>query len=64
MSESTDTLVLTVSEETGRLILTRNGKYLKGLKLRQVEHKILEYLHRQEPEKWEEVPMEPETEEV
>lgn len=64
MSESTDTLVLTVSEETGRLILARNGKYLKGLKLRQVEQKILEYLHREEPEKWDEVPMEPEPVEV
>ncbi len=62
MSENTDTLVLTVSEETGRLILARNGNYLKGLKLRQVERKILEYLHRQEPEKWEEVPAEEEAE--
>jgi hypothetical protein len=54
MSESTDTLVMAVSEETGRLILARNGKYLRGLKLKQVEHKILEYLHNTEPTKWEE----------
>jgi diadenylate cyclase len=60
MSETTDTLVLTISEETGRLILARNGKYLKGLKLRQVEQKILEYLHNEEPKKWDEVPVEPE----
>ncbi|MEJ0057101.1 MAG: hypothetical protein WDN75_16460 [Bacteroidota bacterium] len=60
MSETTDTLVLTISEETGRLILARNGKYLKGLKLRQVEQKIIEYLHNEEPKKWDEVPIEPE----
>jgi diadenylate cyclase len=61
MSESTDTLIMVISEETGRLILARNGKYLKGLKLKQVEQKILEYLHNEEPEKWEEVPQEPES---
>src|SRR6478736_6926823 len=38
MSETTDTLVMAISEETGRLILARNGKFLKGLKLRQIEH--------------------------
>lgn len=60
MSENTDTLVMIISEETGRLILARNGKYLKGLKLKQVEQKILEYLHNEEPKKWDEVPIEPE----
>ncbi len=55
MSESTDTLVVAISEETGRLILARNGKYLRGLKLRQVEQKILQYLHNEEPENWEDV---------
>ncbi len=60
MSESTDTLVLAISEETGRLVLARNGKYLRGLKLKQVEQKILEYLHQEEPAKWDEVPVEPE----
>lgn len=55
MSESTDTLVVVISEETGRLILARNGKYLRGLKLRQVEQKILEYLHNEEPQIWEDV---------
>jgi diadenylate cyclase len=34
MSENTDTLVLAISEETGRLILARNGKYLRALKLK------------------------------
>lgn len=61
MSENSDTLVVAVSEETGRLILARNGQYLRGLKLKQVEQKILEYLHNEEPEKWDEVPTEPET---
>lgn len=55
MSENTDTLVLVVSEETGRLILARNGKYIRGLKLKQVEQKILDYLHNTEPANWEEV---------
>ncbi|HQQ97919.1 MAG TPA: diadenylate cyclase, partial [Cyclobacteriaceae bacterium] len=64
MSETTETLVVVVSEESGRLILARNGKYLRGLKLRQVEVKILEYLHGQEPEQWDQVaeeaePLEP-----
>jgi diadenylate cyclase len=56
MSENTDTLVLAISEETGRLILARNGKYLRALKLKQVEQKILDYLHKTEPENWEEIP--------
>lgn len=55
MSESTDTLVMAISEETGRLILARNGKYLRALKLKQVERRILEYLHNTEPTKWEEI---------
>lgn len=55
MSENTDTLVLAISEESGRLILARNGKYLRSLKLKQVEQKILQYLHNQEPTNWEEV---------
>lgn len=58
MSENTDTLVMAISEETGRLILARNGKYVRGLKLKQVERKILEYLHHEEPANWEEVPAE------
>lgn len=59
MSESTDTLVMAISEETGRLILARNGKFLKTLKMKQVEQKILEYLHGTEPTKWEELAPEP-----
>jgi diadenylate cyclase len=63
MSEITDTLVVAISEETGRLILARNGKYLRALKLRQVEQKIVEYLGNAEPEKWDEI-TEEETEEA
>jgi len=55
MSENTDTLIMAVSEETGRLLLARNGKYLRSLKLKQVEQKILEYLHDNEPPRWEEL---------
>lgn len=55
MSENTDTLVLAISEETGRLVLARNGKYLRALKLKQVEQKILEYLHNNEPATWEDM---------
>lgn len=55
MSENTDTLIMAISEETGRLILARNGKYLKALKMKQVEQKILQYLHKDEPDNWEEV---------
>jgi diadenylate cyclase len=58
MSENTDTLVLAVSEETGRLILARNGSYLRALKLSQVEQKILDYLHNRESGNWQDIPEE------
>lgn len=61
MSETTDTLVMAISEETGRLILARNGKFIRSLKLKQVEQKILEYLHNTEPQNWEEVALETES---
>ncbi|MBL7877029.1 MAG: TIGR00159 family protein [Cyclobacteriaceae bacterium] len=61
MSEVTDTLLLAISEETGRLILSRNGKYLRGLKLKQVEQKIMEYLHNDEPKDWEDTASESES---
>ena len=63
MSEATDTLVMTISEETGRLVLARNGKFLRSMKLWQVEQKILQYMHNEEPENWEQVPVEEEGEE-
>jgi uncharacterized protein (TIGR00159 family) len=53
MSENTDTLVLAISEETGRLILARNGKYVRLIKLKHVEQKVLDYLHNNEPARWE-----------
>ena len=58
MSENTDTLVMAISEETGRLILARNGSYLRGLKLSQVEQKILDYLHNKESGNWQDIPEE------
>jgi diadenylate cyclase len=58
MSENTDTLVVAISEETGRLILARNGSYLRGLKLIQVEQKILDYLHNAETGNWQDIPEE------
>ena len=58
MSEVTDTLVMAISEETGRLILARNGKFLRAMKLWQVEQKILQYLHNEEPETWDVIPEE------
>lgn len=64
MSETTDTLVVAISEESGRLILARNGKFIRGLKLKTVEQKILEYLHNSEPANWEEVHTESEPAEV
>jgi uncharacterized protein (TIGR00159 family) len=64
MSESTDTLVMAISEETGRLILARNGKFDKGLKLKQVEQKITEYMHNEEPPNWELVSQDPANEDV
>lgn len=54
MSENTDTLVLAISEETGRLILARNGKYLTFSTLKGAELRIMEYLHKEEPANWEE----------
>ncbi|MEX1240681.1 MAG: diadenylate cyclase CdaA [Cyclobacteriaceae bacterium] len=58
MSENTDTLVIAISEETGRLILARNGSYLRALKLNQVEKKILDYLHNNESSNWQDIPEE------
>ena len=53
MSELTDTLILAISEETGKMILARNGKFLENLKFSQAEQKINEYLHNQETQNWE-----------
>src|SRR5687767_10583489 len=58
MSENTDTLVIAISEETGRLVLARNGSYLRALKLSQVEKKIVHYLHNNESGNWQDIPEE------
>lgn len=55
MSENTDTLVMAVSEETGRLILARNGKYIAFSSLKGAELRILEYLRKDESTNWEEI---------
>ncbi len=44
MSESTDTLVLIVSEETGQVSLSKNGKILHNLSLQEVRELVNEYL--------------------
>jgi diadenylate cyclase len=44
MSESTDTLVLIVSEETGQVSLSKNGKILHNLSLQEVRELINNYL--------------------
>jgi diadenylate cyclase len=54
MSESTDTLVMAISEETGRILLARNGKYLRDLNFKQIEQRILQYLNKEEPTNWDE----------
>jgi len=44
MSEATDTLVLTVSEETGQISLAKNGKILHNLSIQEVREFINDYL--------------------
>lgn len=44
MSESTDTLILIVSEETGQVSLSKNGKILHNLSLQEVRELINNYL--------------------
>ena len=44
MSESTDTLVLIVSEETGQVSLSKNGKILHNLSLQEVRELVNDYL--------------------
>ncbi|MDX1629007.1 MAG: diadenylate cyclase CdaA [Fulvivirga sp.] len=48
MSEVTDTLTLVVSEETGQISLTRNGKLLHNLSPQELRKKINEYLTTEE----------------
>jgi uncharacterized protein (TIGR00159 family) len=61
MSESTDTLVLIVSEETGQMSVVRNGKIFHNLSVKEIRAKINDYLYEDDdrtddlPEKEEEV---------
>jgi diadenylate cyclase len=61
MSESTDTLVLVVSEETGQMSVVRNGKIFHNLSIKEIRAKINDYLYEEDdrtddlPEKEEEV---------
>ncbi len=55
MSESTDTLVLVVSEETGQMSVVRNGKIFHNLSIKEIRAKINEYLY-EEDERADELP--------
>ena len=61
MSESTDTLVLIVSEETGQMSVVRNGKIFHNLSVKEIRAKINDYLYEEDertddmPEKDEEL---------
>ncbi len=44
MSESTDTLVVIVSEETGQLTTARNGEFEHNLSTKEVKNRIKDYL--------------------
>lgn len=61
MTESTDTLVLVISEETGQMSVVRNGNIFHNLSVKEIRAKINEYLYEEvertdeTPEKEEEV---------
>lgn len=61
MTESTDTLVLVVSEETGQMSVVRNGNIFHNLSIKEIRAKINDYLYEDDgrsddtPEKEEEV---------
>jgi hypothetical protein len=48
MSETTDTLVVVVSEETGQISLTFNGKLVHNVSLKELRTSINEYLSTEE----------------
>jgi diadenylate cyclase len=50
MSETTDTLVLVVSEETGQLAVMRNGQSFNNLSTQELRKKINEYLYEGDKE--------------
>ncbi len=51
MSESTDTLVVVVSEETGQLSVMRNGESFHNLSAQELRKKITEYLAEEDSKK-------------
>jgi hypothetical protein len=51
MSEITDTMVVVVSEETGQISLTFNGKLVHNVSLQELRSSINEYLLAEEPPK-------------
>ncbi len=55
MTESTDTLVLVVSEETGQMSVVRNGTIFHNLSVKEIRAKINEYLY-EEGERSEDIP--------
>jgi uncharacterized protein (TIGR00159 family) len=48
MSEATDAIVLVVSEETGQLSITKNGKVLHNMSFQEVRETINDYLNNDE----------------
>ncbi len=57
MTETTDTLVLVVSEETGQMSVVRNGKIFHNLSVQELRRKINDYLYEGEEQKQEEEPL-------
>lgn len=48
MSEATDAIVLVVSEETGQLSMTKNGKILHNMSFQEIRDTINEYLNNED----------------
>jgi hypothetical protein len=44
MSEATDTLILSVSEETGQISIIRNGRIDSNLSIPEIRKRIIAYL--------------------
>ena len=48
MSEATDAIVLVVSEETGQLSMTKNGKIIHNMSFQEIRETIYEYLNNED----------------
>lgn len=55
MSETTDTLIMVVSEETGAFSLARNGKIYYNISAQELRERIIDYLYEEKEEKVEAV---------